>query len=45
MVIALAMAGLFYQFAGDARMSIFIFLVTAFAGSMFMMISMVTRGN
>ena len=44
-VVALAIAGLFYQFAHDVRMSVFIFLVTAFAGSMFAMISIVTREN
>jgi len=44
-LIASALAGLFYQFAGDVRMSLFVFLVTAFAGSMFAMISIVTREN
>ena len=45
LVVALTLAGLFYQFAGDIRMSLFVFLVTAFAGSLFAMISIVTREN
>ena len=45
LVIALAVSGLFFQFAQDVRMSLFVFLVTAFAGSMFTMISIVTREN
>ncbi|WP_170323446.1 hypothetical protein [Cryptosporangium phraense] len=44
-VAALALAVLFYQFAHDIRMSLFIFLVSLFAGSMFTMISIVTREN
>ena len=41
--VSLLVGGLFYEFAHDLRMSAFIFLVTAFAGSMFTMISVVTR--
>ncbi|MFI5958029.1 hypothetical protein [Cryptosporangium sp. NPDC051539] len=44
-VVALAIAGLFYQLVHDVRMSIFVFLVSVFAGSMFAMISIVTREN
>ena len=44
-LVATALAGLFYQVAGDVRMSLFVFLVTVFAGSMFAMISIVTREN
>ncbi|SHN37010.1 hypothetical protein [Cryptosporangium aurantiacum] len=45
LAVALVLAGLFYQFAQDFRMSLFVFLVTAFAGSLFAMISIVTREN
>jgi hypothetical protein len=45
LAVSLAFAGLFYHFAGDLRMSLFIFLVTAFGGSLFTMISIVTREN
>lgn len=44
-VVALALAVLFYQFAHDVGMSIFIFLLAAFAGSLFVTISVVTREN
>jgi hypothetical protein len=41
--VAIALAFAFFQFAHDIRMSLFIFLVTAFAGSMFSMITVVTK--
>jgi hypothetical protein len=41
--VSLAFAVFFYVLAHDVRMSAFIFLVTAFAGSMFAMISVVTK--
>jgi hypothetical protein len=41
--VSLALGFLFYQFAHDIRSSVFIALVTAFAGSMFTMISIVTK--
>jgi hypothetical protein len=41
--VSLVAAALFYEFAHDVRMSAFIFLVTAFAGSLFTMISIVTK--
>ncbi|GAA3397222.1 hypothetical protein [Cryptosporangium minutisporangium] len=45
LLVALVLSGSFYQFAQDVRMSLFVFLVTAFAGSLFAMISIVTREN
>ena len=45
LLVSAVLGGLFYRFAHDVRMSLFIALVAAFAGGMFTMISIVTREN
>ncbi|EXG81845.1 hypothetical protein CryarDRAFT_2966 [Cryptosporangium arvum DSM 44712] len=42
-VVSIILGVVLYQFSGDPRMSLFVFLATAFCGYMYTMISVATR--